>query len=527
MIVASDPQTVVRFGVFEADFRAHELRRSGAKVKIQDLPFRALSLLLERPNEVITREEFRQVLWPQDVFVDFESGISSAIKRLRDALGDAADNPIFIETMERRGYRWIAPTTTITPTAMEAVSAATATGTTAADSSPNAVANEADVNFSTTAPQPPTVVQERARFSPRLLLYVLPALVLVLAIWSFRSGSGLASSGLHSLHPANQQAKDLYLQGRYYWSRRTPDDLNKAVDYFTQSIVHDPGYADAYVGLADSYNLLREYTAMPASEAYPRALAAAAKAVELDSKSSQAHASLAFASFWGFWDAATADREFRRAIALDPNNAIAHHWDAMTLAEIGRFPQALEEIDRAQALDPSSRSILADKAVILNLMGRQKEATDLLQQMEKADPGFMSPHRYLKSFYLQNGDYRGYLAEQRAEAVLTNDASALQLADAAEKGFVASGAPGMFESLRREQKSLFDQGRLDPYALAQTSALSGDKAGALKYLQVAYNQHSQNMPGIVDDFSFDSVRSDPAFRRLQAEMKLPYTQPAR
>jgi tetratricopeptide (TPR) repeat protein len=409
---------------------------------------------------------------------------------------------------------------------MEVVSVATATGTNATEPSPIAVANEADASLSL-ALQPPATVPERAGFSPRLLLYVLPALVLALAIWSFRSGSGFASSGLHSLHPANQQAKDLYLQGRYYWSRRTPDDLNKAVDYFTQAIVHDPGYADAYVGLADSYNLLREYTAMPASEAYPRALAAAAKAVELDPKSSQAHASLAFASFWGFWDAATADREFRRAIALDPNNAIAHHWYAMTHAELGRFPQALEEIERAQALDPSSRSILADKAVILNLMGRQKEATDLLKQMEKADPGFMSPHRYLKSIYLQNGDYRGYLAEQRAEAVLTNDASALQLADAAEKGFAASGAPGMFESLRRKQQSLFDQGKLDPYALAQICALSGDKAGALNYLQVAYNQHSQNMPGIADDFSFNNVRSDPAFRQLQAEMKLPYTQPAR
>lgn len=521
MIVANEPQTVVRFGVFEADFRSHELRRSGAKVKIQDLPFRALKLLLERPNEVITRQEFRQALWPQDVFVDFESGISSAIKRLRDALGDSADNPIFIETMERRGYRWIAPAMTIRPVPMESVSVATRTNTT---KSSREVGSETIVNVSVAAAsQPPASAHERVGFSPRLLLYGLPALVLAVAIWSFRSGSGFASSGLHSVHPANQQAKELYLQGRYYWSRRTPDDLNKAVDYFTQAIVHDPGYADAYVGLADCYNLLREYTAMPASEAYPRALAAAAKAVELDPKSSQAHASLAFASFWGFWDATTADREFRRAIEIDPNNAIAHHWYAMTQHELGRLAPALEEIERAQALDPTSRSILADKAVILNTMGRRKEATELLQQMEKADPGFMSPHRYLKSFYLQNGDYREYLAEQRAEAVLTNDASALQIADAAEKGFAASGASGMFQNLRREQQGLFDQGKLDAYAMAQTCALSGDKAGALKYLQVAYNQHSQNMPGIAGDFSFDSVRSDPAFRQLQAEMKLPYT----
>ncbi len=104
------PNTVVLFGVFEADFRAEELRKNGVKVRIQDLPFRALKLLLSRPNEVITREEFRQALWPGDVFVDFDLGIRSAIKRLRDALGDSAENPIFVETVDRRGYRWIAPT---------------------------------------------------------------------------------------------------------------------------------------------------------------------------------------------------------------------------------------------------------------------------------------------------------------------------------------------------------------------------------------------------------------------------------
>ena len=100
---------MIRFGVFEADLRAGELRRNGVRVRLQDLPFRALRLLLSRPGEVITRQEFREALWPPDIFVDFEQGISSAVMRLRDALGDSADNPIFIETIERRGYRWIGP----------------------------------------------------------------------------------------------------------------------------------------------------------------------------------------------------------------------------------------------------------------------------------------------------------------------------------------------------------------------------------------------------------------------------------
>ena len=101
---------VVRFGVFEADLRSGELHRCGVKVKIQELPFQALKLLLSHPNEVLSREEIRQILWPDGVYVDFDRGVISAINRLRDSLGDSAENPVFIETVGRRGYRWIAPT---------------------------------------------------------------------------------------------------------------------------------------------------------------------------------------------------------------------------------------------------------------------------------------------------------------------------------------------------------------------------------------------------------------------------------
>jgi DNA-binding winged helix-turn-helix (wHTH) protein/Tfp pilus assembly protein PilF len=509
-----ETQTIIRFGVFEADFRSGELRRSGVRVKIQDLPFRALKLLLDHPNQVVTRESFRQTLWPEDVFVDFDRGISSAVKRLRDALGDSADNPIFIETVERRGYRWIAPTSVISTAPAVAVPESTDRQLSASAATGNSLSSP---------PQIPS--QSVPRFSVWKLVYLLPILVFLFAIWTFHPGSRTANASLHQLHPANQQAKDLYLQGRYYWSKRTPDDLHKAVDYFTQAIVQDPGYADAYVGLADCYNLLPEYTAaMRAGEAYPRARAAAAKAVELDENSSQAHASLAFALFWGFWDATNSDREFRRAVELDPNNAIAHHWYATTLQDLGRFPQALAQIESAQALDPTSRSILADKATILYQIGRQKEALDLLQQMEKADPAFLSPHRYLKFMYVVSGDYRDYLIELRQEAILANDATALEVADAAAKGFADSGAKGMFEALRVKQLALLEQGKIDPYLLAETCARAGDKADALNYLKAAYDQHSHDLPGMGIDHSFDGLRNEPAFNEIKAAMKLPYAQ---
>ncbi len=500
---------LVRFGVFEADLRAGELRRSGVKVRIQDLPFRALAVLLSRPNEVITREELRQELWPGDVFVDFDRGISSAIKRLRDALGDSADNPVFIETIERHGYRWIAPVQGPELSAEAEVHS-----------------NQVSGGQAVSPPQP--------HASPRWkFIFALPVLALLFAVWIFRPSyrsakagsktrpaSSSSSAGL-PLRAANREAEEFYLKGRYYWEKRTPDSLNKAVDSFMQAIVHDPGYAPAYVGLADCYNLLREYTVMPASEAYPRALAAAKKAVELDPQSSEAHASFAFVSFFGMWDAATADREFRRALELNPSNAIAHHWYATYLECLRRYPESLAEIERAQALEPASKSVLADKGAILFDAGRLKDAIALLKQMEENEPDFISPHRYLKFIYLLTADYPHYLAEARSEAVLMHDSSALAVVEATEKGFANGGGRGLRESLRRQQTKLYERGLLSPYFLAVTCSLQGNKQEALRYLKTAYDQHADGLFQIETDHAFDNLHDEPAFRQLLAEVGLP------
>jgi tetratricopeptide (TPR) repeat protein len=321
--------------------------------------------------------------------------------------------------------------------------------------------------------------------------------------------------------PANREAEEFYLKGRYYWEKRTPDSLNKAVDSFTQAIVHDPSYAPAYVGLADCYNLLREYTVMPASEAYPRALAAAKKAVELDDRSSEAHAALAFVSFWGMWDAATADREFGRAIELNPNNAVAHHWYATYLECLRRYPESLAEIERAQALDPASKSVLADKGILLFGAGRQQEGIALLQQMEENEPNFISPHRYLRRIYLLTADYPHYLVEARKEADLMNDSSARAIAEATEKGFAAGDGKGLLAALSLEQKRLYDRGQSSPYSLAETYSLLGNKQEALRYLKIAYDRHAEDVPGMATNHAFDNLHDEPAFRRMLAEVGLP------
>jgi tetratricopeptide (TPR) repeat protein len=316
-------------------------------------------------------------------------------------------------------------------------------------------------------------------------------------------------------------AEQLYLKGRYYWNKRTPDDLNKALDYFMQAVVHDPNYAQAYVGLADCYNMLREYTLMPSSEAYPRALAAAKKAVELDDQSSDAHASLAFVSFFGMWDIVTGEREFRRAIDLNPNNPAPHHWYANGLLALNRMPEALAEIDRAQALDPSSTSILADKGNILGVAGRRDEALSLLKQMENRDPAFRSVHLYLKYIYLRAKDYPNFLSELRKDALLVHDDSALAIATAAEKGFAAGGEKGMFEYMLRVQKKLYARNSVPPTNLAQTFALLGNKNEALRYLKAAYEQRDGSLLFVESDPEFNSLHGEPGYRDLLARMNLP------
>jgi tetratricopeptide (TPR) repeat protein len=326
----------------------------------------------------------------------------------------------------------------------------------------------------------------------------------------------LASTPSH-----DPEAEQLYLKGRYFWNKRTPDDLNKALDYFTQAIVHDPNYAESYVGLADCYNLMREYTLMPSSEAYPRALAAAKKAVELDDQSSEAHASLAFASFFGMWDVATGEREFRRAIDLNPNNPAPHQWYANGLLALQRLPEALAEIDRAQALDPASAAILADKGNILAAAGRQDEALNLLKQMEARDSSFRSPHLYLKYIYLRSRDYPNFLSELRKDALLVHDDSALAIATAAEKGFAAGGARGMFEAILQVQKKFYAQHSLQPTALALTFASLGNKEEALECLKAAYDQRDSSLLFVETYPEFNTLHDEPAYRDLLTKMNLP------
>ena len=333
-------------------------------------------------------------------------------------------------------------------------------------------------------------------------------------------GDSRPAQPLSEIRTTNPEAREFYLKGRYEWDKRTPESLTKEVDYFTQAIVHDPNYAPAYVGLADCYNLLREYSVMPSAEAYSRASAAARKAVELDDSSADAHTSLAFATFYGSFDRPVAEREFRRALALSPNDARSHHWYGTFLLAEGNYPEALSEIETAQQLDPASTAIIADKGLILLYAGPREQGVALLKQLESTDPGFPLSYRYLQTASLLNRDYRGYLDEARKEARLSHDSQKLAIVDAGQKGFSHGERQAMFEDMLAVEKNFYAEGHLPAYELAEAYAWVGNKPEALTYLQIAYQQHEAQLAAIRNSPAFEGLHSEPSFRNLVVQVGL-------
>jgi tetratricopeptide (TPR) repeat protein len=375
-------------------------------------------------------------------------------------------------------------------------------------------------------------------FTTRRALYIAalaPFIILIFGLGGTHSGlrdQGLslarrmglisqAASPHAPVHVASANAERLYLEGRYYWNERTAEGFAKAIDDFTQAIVADPQCANAYAGLADSYNLIREYTAMPDEEAFPRAEAAARKAIELDPNLAEGHRALAFPAFWWRHDSITADREYERALALNPNDGTAHLWYANVLSATGRYDKALAEIDRAQELDPSSSSVRADKGRLLYSAGKKTEAIALLRQMKKNEPKFVSPHRYLGQIYLSEGKYGDYLVEAEEVARLANESDDMKLLEEEKKGLAQGGARGFLQVMLGGQEKLYEEEKIPVYTLAQTSAMLGNKTEALQYLMTSRDRHESVLGGLDRDPALRSLRDEPGYQRLVSEVAVP------
>ncbi len=371
-------------------------------------------------------------------------------------------------------------------------------------------------------PAPALEVRRQRRISPAFVAIVSVVLLggiflLVRPPWRRRT-EALQHAPVHKPDP---KAQELYLAGIYYWHKRTPESLNQAVDAFTQAIVVDPDYAPAYVGLADCYNLLREYSSLPESEAYPRAISAARRAIALDDSLAGAHSSLAFAEFYWTWQIPEAEHEFQRAIALSPNSVQAHHWYATSLVELVRFPEAQAEIERAQTLDPQSTPVLADKGLILYLSGQKNEGISILKNVEASEPAFLSSHEYMAMIALLEGQDALYVAESRKTAEMRHDADRMAVVEAAARGLAKGGRRTMLSARLDAQRKLYAKEKLAAYPLAETCALLGDNQGALQYLEESFSKHDPSLVGIRVSPMFSGLHADPQFRELVRKIGLP------
>jgi tetratricopeptide (TPR) repeat protein len=328
-----------------------------------------------------------------------------------------------------------------------------------------------------------------------------------------------AANVSHASHVQNAEAEELYLRGRYYWNRRTGDDLNHAVEDFTQAIAQDPSDAKAYAGLADSYNLIREYSSMPESQAYPRAYAAASKAVALDDSLAEAHRALAFDLFYWKWDISNALQEYQKAIELDSKNVEAHHWYATALLDLGQYNESLAEIEHARTLDPTSPAILADRGLILFTSGDQSRGITALREIEQSEPQFLSPPRYLASAFLIQEDFPNFITESERAAAISRDPQDQAIAKAARTGWNAGGKRAMLQAIKRAQQTWFDQGHTSGFDLAYTCLLLGEKADAIHFLQAAYTARDPRLFSVRRSRFEADLKGDPQFEQLKVQLQ--------
>src|SRR6266498_1133540 len=325
--------------------------------------------------------------------------------------------------------------------------------------------------------------------------------------------------GLAKHYTESNEAYQLYLKGRFYWNKRNADALRKSVEYFNQAIEKDPNFALAYAGLADAYCVFPTYSAASPRESYPQAKAAAKKAMEIDDTLAEPHASLAWVLFLFDWNFAESDREFQRAIQLNPNYPTAHHWygDA-NLRVTGRFDEAIAQEKRAQELDPLSLIINADLGTTYIYARRYDKAIEQLRKTIEMDPSFYYARWRLGTAYELKGSLHEAMTEYQNARALNDDPTVLALMG---RAYAASGKRDEASRTLDQLKEIAKHRYVPAYAFALLYAGLGEKDQAFQWLERGYQDRAFDMPYLKVDPLIDSLRSDPRFEDLLRRVGLP------
>jgi TolB-like protein/Tfp pilus assembly protein PilF/tRNA A-37 threonylcarbamoyl transferase component Bud32 len=312
----------------------------------------------------------------------------------------------------------------------------------------------------------------------------------------------------------NADAYQLYLKGRFFWNKRTRNDLQKSISYFSQAVAKEPSFALAYAGLADSYGMLTDYHAAPARETYVPARTAALRALAIDDELAEAHTSVAYLKQFYEWDPAGAETEFKRALELDPGYATAHQWYAEYLSAMGRHDDAIAEIQRAADVDPLSLIINAVHANILYLARRYDEAIEVGRRTVDMDPYFPQVYEYLKRSYAQKGMYtESIAARQTRRRLLGRNAQQTPALRAA--AMAASSSQYWQKRLEQELTESRAEG-LQAFDMAEIVGQAGDIPHALDWLEKACLDDDFMILTMRVEPNLDPLRSEPRFRALLA-----------
>jgi serine/threonine-protein kinase len=308
------------------------------------------------------------------------------------------------------------------------------------------------------------------------------------------------------------EAYNLYLKGRYYWNKRTGPDALKGIDYFRKAIETDPNYALAYAGFADSYIVLGAWNAVPSKEAFPKARAAAVKALELDNTLAEAHASLGFFYDSFDWNWPTAEREFKRAIRLKANYATAHEWYALCLSHLGRHEEALSMAKRAQELDPLTPIISTVVGLVCHYARQYERALEEYLQVIEMDPTFIAARYFCGCTYTQLGQHEKAIAEQEM-ALRISGHGTLPLA-LLGNALAVSGNPEAAEDKLRELRTLGREMYVSPFFEALIYVGLGQTEPAFRCLEQACTERFHRMSSIKVEPMLDPIRSDSRFADL-------------
>ena len=314
------------------------------------------------------------------------------------------------------------------------------------------------------------------------------------------------------------EAQQLVQKARYYWNQRTTDGLKKALDHFQQAQALDDNFAQAHAGIADCYNLLAIYNVLSPRQAFPKAKAAALRALELDGSLAEAHAALGMTAYIYDWDWVTAEQEFKRTLALNPNYASAHQWYATLLFMLGRNDEAIAMARRMQALDPFSLIINAHLGRTLYFTGHYDEAVTQLQKTLSLDPESFAARRYLGQVYAEQGKFAEAIAEL-SQSVKLSGGSALVKAELGHV-YAVAGKQAEARQILAELQALTGAQAISPYNLAVIYAGLGDKDRAFEMLQNAYDERADRLAYLGVDPRLKPLRNDPRFAQMMRRIGL-------